>query len=434
MPQPNALPIVDSQKLAQSVIQNQKAITEEISNQVKEQTDDPVRQAQLRNSFAEIAGELHKTTRGDGVMATPRHKMGSVLQSFIAQKAADAGQVETIEDAPVVQFSDGDLLEWIKTGFVAVFEEQDKFPWKTAPDDPDTLKRDRGLLRVAVFGDWGTAAYGAPVIADSIRKDPDGFDMVIHLGDTYYSGQPEEIKKQLVDAFPYREDALNRSLNGNHDMYSGGKPYHDAILGGKFQQRATHFYVQNRDWVLVGLDTAYVDHDLPDEEVAWFSRILAQAGDRKVVLFSHHQPFSLLDQQGPNLVHKLEKFLNDRRIFAWYWGHEHRCVRYDQHPKWGLYGRCVGHGGFPYFRDILGPVAKEPTWKVLKGNGDSPGGAILDGPNPYVTEAPEGYGPHGYMSLEFFESQLREFFHRPDGVTIDTEGLTFAARAGGPVT
>jgi hypothetical protein len=426
------LPLVDSQKLAQSVIKNQKAIAEEIDNQVSKVTDDPVRQAQLRNSFAEVPGELHKTARGDGVMTTPRDDMASVLQSFIAQKATESDQVEDIENAPVVQFSDGDVVEWIKTGFIALFQgQQDKFEWKTAPDDPDPLKNDRGFIRVAVFGDWGTAAYGAPVIADSIRNDPNGFDIVLHLGDTYYSGQADEIQKQLVEVFPYRDDALNRSLNGNHDMYSGGKAYRDAILGGKFQQRETHFYVQNRDWVLVGLDTAYQDHDLKDEEVAWFSRIMAQAGERKVVLFSHHQPFSLLDQQGPNLVDKLRAYLNDRRIFAWYWGHEHRCVRYDQHPKWGLYGRCVGHGGFPYFRDILGPVADQPTWKVLKGNDDSPGGAILDGPNQYVKEAPEGYGPHGYMSLEFFEGQLREFFHRADGVTIDTEGLSVAAGAGG---
>ena len=434
MPQSNALPLVDAQKLAQSVIKNQNAIAEEISNQVKKQTDDPVRQAQLRNSFAEVAGELHKTTRGDGVMSTPRNQMGSVLQSFIAQKASESGKVETIEDAPVVEFSDGDVLEWIKAGFVAVFEGQKKFPWKTAPDDPDPLKTDRDFLRVAVFGDWGTGAYGAPVIADSIRRDANRFDIVLHLGDTYYSGQPEEIKKQLVEAFPYRDDALNRSLNGNHDMYSGGQPYYDAITGGKFQQRATHFYLQNRDWMLVGLDTAYVDHDMPPEEVAWFARVMARAGDRKVVLFSHHQPFSLLDQQGPHLVGKLKDYLNDRRIFAWYWGHEHRCVRYDQHPKWGVYGRCVGHGGFPYYRDILGPVADKPTWKVLKGNDNAPGGWILDGPNPYVKEAPEEYGPHGYMSLEFFEGQLREFFHQADGETIQTEALTFAAGAGGPVT
>jgi len=238
------------------------------------------------------------------------------------------------------------------------------------------------------------------------------------------------VQKQLVDAFPYRDDALNRSLNGNHEMYSGGKAYFDAILGGKFQQRATHFYVQNQDWVLVGLDTAYQEHDMPDEEVAWLQRVLDQAEERKVVLFSHHQPFSLLDAQGPNLVHKLQSVLESRRILAWYWGHEHRSVLYEQHPKWGLFGRCVGHGGFPYFRDTLGPVVKDLTWKVLRGDGDVPGASILDGPNQYVQQAPNLYGPHGYMSLVFDEGQMREFVHRPDGVTIQTKLLTAAPAAG----
>ena len=38
------------------------------------------------------------------------------------------------------------------------------------------------------------------------------------------------------------------------------------------------------------------------------------------------------------------------------------------------------------------------------------------------------------MSLEFFEGQLREFFHQADGEMTQTEALTFAAGADGPVT
>jgi hypothetical protein len=424
MPQPKTLPIVTADQIAREVLAHQQALADEIKSQAARVTDDPLRQAQLTNSFADVAGALQQSANGPRVMSTAPHAMASVLQSFIAQKAAESGDVDTTGDVAIVKFSDGDLLEYIKTGFLAVFEASNKYTWRTAPDDPDALKRDNRHLRIAVFGDWGTAAYGAPVIADSIRKDPDGFDIVLHLGDTYYSGQPDEIQKQLVEAFPYRDDALNRSLNGNHEMYSGGKAYHDAILGGRFQQRESHFYVQNQDWTLVGLDTAYQEADMPDDEVAWLKRILDQAGQRKVVLFSHHQPFSLLDSQNPNLVNKLETFLNARRIFAWYWGHEHRCVLYDQHPKWGVFGRCVGNGGFPYFRDTLGPVVQDLTFKHLRSDGDVPGGSILDGPNPYITADPAGYGPHGYMSLMFDEGQMREFVHRPDGVTIETKLLT----------
>jgi hypothetical protein len=430
MPNANSLPIVSSQQVAKSVVAKQQAIAEEIRNQANQATDDPLRRARLVNSFEEIAGELQKGAAPHQVLDTPRNAMASVLQSFIAQKAAESNQVDNTEDVPVVRFSDDDLLEWIKTGFIGLVDGQDKFPWKTAPDDPDPLFNTSRHLRIAVLGDWGTGAYGAPAIANSIQQDDANFDLVLHLGDTYYSGQPEEVDKQLVAGFPYRNNALNRSLNGNHEMYSGGKAYYNAVTAGRFQQRASHFYAQNQDWMLVGLDTAYIDHDMPDEEVAWFKRIMAQAGDRKVVLFSHHQPYSLLDQQGPNLIDKLKDFLNGRQIFAWYWGHEHRCVLYDQHPKWGVWGRCVGHGGFPYYRDHLGQPSQVLEWKKLghdDDNPDVPGGSILDGPNPYVTADPQGYGPHGYMSLMFDEGQMREFVHRPDGVTIYTKLLTAAA-------
>ena len=86
--------------------------------------------------------------------------MASVLQNFVVQKAVESGQIEMTDDGPVVKFSDDDILEWIKTGFIGLFEGQNKFEWRTAPDDPDPLKNDSRHRRIAVFGDWGTAAYG----------------------------------------------------------------------------------------------------------------------------------------------------------------------------------------------------------------------------------------------------------------------------------
>ncbi|MBI4903953.1 MAG: metallophosphoesterase [Acidobacteria bacterium] len=421
------LGIVTPQDIARSVTAQKGELQETVRQQANRLTKDPLRQARLNKAFQEIAGELQRHDNGDAVLSTSQHPMASVLQSFVQQKAAESGKIETTDEGPIVRFSDADLLEWIKTGFLIVFDSQDKFQWHTAPDDPDPwLKQDTTHLRIAAFGDWATGRYGAPLIADSIRNDPDGFDMVLHLGDVYYSGQPGEVQDLLIDAFPYRNDSLHRALNGNHEMYSGGKPYRDAIASGRFQQRETHFFVQNKWWTIVGLDTAYKDHDLMDEEVDWLKRILQQAGDRKIVLFSHHQPFSLLDSQGPKLVNKLKDILEARRILAWYWGHEHRCVLYDKHPKWGLFGRCIGHGGFPYFRDQLGPTVDKLTFKKVgpdKENG-VPGARILDGPNQHIPGAPKLYGPHGYASLVFDEHQLREFMHRPDGVTIETKLLT----------
>src|SRR5215471_18851559 len=171
MPNANSLPIVSSQQVAKSVVANQQAIAEEIRNQANKATDDPLRRARLVNSFEEIAGELQKGSAPHLVLDTPRNAMASVLQSFIAQKAAESNQVDTTDDVPVVKFSDDDLLEWIKTGFIGLVDGQDKFTWKTAPDDPDPLFNTSRHLRIAVFGDWGTGAYAAPVIANSIQQD-----------------------------------------------------------------------------------------------------------------------------------------------------------------------------------------------------------------------------------------------------------------------
>jgi hypothetical protein len=45
----------------------------------------------------------------------------------------------------------------------------------------------------------------------------------------------------------------------------------------------------------------------------------------KSFLFGHHQPFTLLDNNGcGNLLQILSEFLDAGKICAWYWGHERR--------------------------------------------------------------------------------------------------------------
>jgi hypothetical protein len=417
-----SVPIVTYEEIARAYETDKAAIDAEIRRQAASGALSQADADQLESSFAEALQELQQHSNGEGVMATAPHALASALQSLIAKKAAEAQQLEnTPSGIPQARFDNSDILNWIRTGLGSLFRK--RFDWVKAPADPDPLPRNGDSLRVAVFGDWGTGMYGAPVIADSIEKDPGVFDLVLHLGDVYYSGQPDEVRKQLVEAFPYRADAIHRALNGNHEMYSGGKAYIGSIQQPKFSQRASYFYVQNADWILAGLDTAYEDYSLTDDQVQWLTNLLAAAGNRKLVLFSHHQPFSLLDEQGPKLVAKLLPILSSGRVFAWYWGHEHRCVLYDRHPQWGVLGRCTGHGGFPYYRDDLGPKTDALTWKRVAANQNAPGAEVLDGPNPYVQEDPAKYGPHGYLTLEFEGATLRENIHSPDGTVIRTNTL-----------
>jgi hypothetical protein len=158
--------------------------------------------------------------------------------------------------------------------------------------------------------------------------------------------------------------------------------------------------------------------------VEWLTRIVSAAGDRKAVLFSHHQPFSLLDSQGPKLVEKLGRLLAAGKIFAWYWGHEHRCVLYDRHPAWGMHGRCIGHGGYPYFRDALGewPV-QDGVWRRHGAKNMVPGALILDAPNKYVAGEEDKYGANGYVTLEFEGAHVNEVIHEPDGTVLRQQEL-----------
>jgi hypothetical protein len=281
---------------------------------------------------------------------------------------------------------------------------------------------------VAIVGDWGTALYGAPKIAASIMAQKP-FDLLLHLGDVYYSGTEEEEKERFVDVWPFAAGAKSRTVNSNHEMYSGGFGFFKVALPA-FGQSASYFALENPHWLLVGLDTAYVDHDMDTEQVAWLNLVIRGVQEKnsgkpkKLALFSHQQPYSRLDSQGPKLQQALKHLLDSLAIHAWYWGHEHQCVIYDQHPQWGLFGRCLGHGGIPEPRKK--EVKEAPTeitvgdvmWKRMGPTEQSPGALVLDGPNVDVPGEEEKFVPNGYMTLEFNGPSLTERVFLASGAEI----------------
>ncbi len=350
-----------------------------------------------------------------GVMATAPDSLVSNLQTFMTTVMAPADN--RLQESPnktlEAKFDSHDILGWAGS-FFTWWKKLDPFDWQT----PGAPLRVPDRMRVALFGDWGTGLYGAPVVAGSIAKDGH-YQVVLHLGDVYYSGTDNEIQERFTDLWPKIPGAVSRGLNGNHEMYTGGTAYMKA-MNANFGQTSSYFALENDHWILACLDTAYKDHDLHGEQAAWVQH-LAKSSDKKLLLFSHHQPFSLLDKQGPELIKKLAPLFEDRRIYGWYWGHEHHCILYKPHALYGLRGRCVGHGGFPYFREkkILGSQApKTPEWKALEGKNLVPSARILDAENVYLDENPSDYGPNGYMTLEFDGDELFEIVHMPDGTPV----------------
>ncbi len=313
----------------------------------------------------------------------------------------------------------GDLIGWA----LSIMDHIGAKNWRPIIRPPDTTADALpNSGRMAILSDWGTGLYGAPASAASIERTG-GYEIVWHLGDVYYSGTQREIRSRFLDLWPTGAGKISRALNGNHEMYSGGYAYFDTLLP-EFCQPSSYFAFQNDHWIFVGLDTAHTEHDLDNEQVSWLMAVLRKAGSRKIVLFSHHQPYSRLDKQGPKLQEALKDLLQMRAITAWYWGHEHNCVVYDRHPTFGLLGRCIGNGGVPSpryseVRNALQYLESAGVrWMRIEPNDNAPGCLVLDGPNPYVVGEEERFGPHGYLTLEFDGERLTECIHLPDGIEI----------------
>jgi hypothetical protein len=361
-----------------------------------------------------------------GVFASADDRFASLLQSFVAEGAAAKGNVEEKAGGGLeAQFDEHDFLGW--TGSLLTWIKKLKpHQWQTAPSVPDQLPNS---LRVAVLGDWGSGLYGAPVCAASIQNDAKGYGLLLHLGDVYYSGTDSEIKSRFLNLWPKVPNAISRACNANHEMYTGGYAYFNSVLK-TFKQPASCFALQNDHWLLVGLDSAYKEWEFANDQIAWLQSLLKNAGDRRTILFTHHQLFSWADKTKGSMAAQLGELLTGKKLFAWYWGHEHRCMLFDRHPAWGIYGRCIGHSGFPYFTDkftdgsVVRPGPQDTNWRQVAAKNTMPGGLILQGPNLYVPEHEKEYGPNGYLTLEFDGTRLNEIVQAPDGSILYNQEVT----------
>jgi hypothetical protein len=238
---------------------------------------------------------------------------------------------------------------------------------------------------VALIGDWGTGTKEArDVLQQVARKNP---DVVIHLGDIYYSGTERETQENFLQVCNEVFDRKGGrpaiyTMSGNHDMYSGGVAYYNLLkqlnpapaFAVEQAQPASYFCLRSPGaWQFLAMDTGLHDHDpfhvldaapyLEAAETDWhLDKINAfhQAGGRTILL-SHHQLFSAYEPIGKlsgvtpeeaafnqNLLASFREVLQDGKIAAWFWGHEHNLCIYEPFGSLNK-GRCVGHGAIPVF-------------------------------------------------------------------------------------
>ena len=243
---------------------------------------------------------------------------------------------------------------------------------------------------VALFADWGTGEPTAVRVMEQIKKAAPTH--AIHMGDVYYAGTPGQAKKRFLDVIdqhgPSRQACRYFSLNANHDMYSGGYGYFDTILRG-FGQEASYFNLRNEHWQLIGIDSGYEEHGLKDPQKDWVAAQLSGGGGAKSIMVSHHQYFSSYEKGAYNraLHTKMGPMLG--QVFAWFWGHEHRCMIFGDHL--GIKARCIGHGAIP--EAVPFGARKFPDVPVIASD---------------ERESPQdpGMGVHGFALLRLAGSQM----------------------------
>jgi len=233
---------------------------------------------------------------------------------------------------------------------------------------PQTISMPNSV-QIAMAGDWGTGDWRTaanPAPSTDVRKHMAFLQphLTIHLGDVYYAGTSDQEKHLLVGLWP--KGSLGAlTLNSNHEMYSGAKPYFQEALGDSLfaiQQQRSFFALENDYWVVVGLDSAYYS----DAEGLYLDGALYQEGGpqlqldflrsqaakaKKVIVLTHHNGLTEDGSKPTTLWSQvMSAFPEGSAPAYWYWGHVHAAMVYQPRTQGSanVLCRCCGHGALPW--------------------------------------------------------------------------------------
>jgi len=391
---------------------------------------DKVDAAMLEGTFSHALDLLRHAEVARDVLSAPDHAFAAFLQSEVAALGEESGAAIT----PVAGTDAAELkYDNLDPGWILVVWEKfkNRLPRHFSPPQPPSIPDEIGADgAIALLGDWGTALYGAPPCSEAVTQLDDLLG-VVHLGDVYYAGTEKEEHRNLIDYWPAQlggdahPKVLSRACDSNHEMYSGGEGYFRVALPA-FRQTASAFSFMNEHWLFVGIDSACDHKGYFAKQKTWLTRLLAEhLGTRKLVLFSHHYPFSHFKEENLSLRAIVGDVLAQHQAFSWYWGHEHLLALYDAHPESGVLGRCVGHSGFPYKRPTISDSTAESLpdgsklWDVGE-QGPAPPARILDGPNKWIKGHESMFGPNGFMVLRLQGPDLLEEVRNAEGRVLKT--------------
>lgn len=225
-------------------------------------------------------------------------------------------------------------------------------------------------VQISLAGDWGTgdwrggtgAANPAPSTDVCSRIKLLQPDLSIHLGDVYYAGTDDQELHILTKGWPVGSIG-SLALNSNHEMYAGGDPYFQAIANAPFaiQRGCSYFALENKNWIIVGLDSAYYSDAEglyedgvifrpggPTDQLGFLEAQVAKG--KKIILLTHHNAVSQDGSTKSTLWNQvMSAFAADAGPAHWYWGHVHCGAVYHNltNGSAAVLCRCCGHGALP---------------------------------------------------------------------------------------
>jgi len=324
------------------------------------------------------------------------------------------------------------LIEFDKSDVVPYrhYESIDDF---VLPLEPMVDPSAGDALKIAFVADWATGTKLAKNVMRCIGEQKP--DVVIHLGDVYYSGTKDEMRDHFLSIVREYLPAETRVFNlaGNHDLYAGGEGYYWLI--DELGQPASYFCLRNEHWQILAigappevgepLSSQYKVPPIDPQEAEWHRHKLDTADGRKTVMLSHYQLFTASGNiartpenkpmaVNPVLLEAFDGHLGD--IDVWMWGHEHNLAAFD--PYIGLErGRCIGSGAMPVAL-MWKPYETLDTLALPDG---------VDGPpimNPDVRLGDDGdHYHHAFAVLEVNGKEGSMSYFQVPGVDGDAEAI-----------
>lgn len=413
----------DGQKPTQKELLKHPMVTAASDHAVKAVNNEPIAAEKLKLDY-----EPHRQM----LLSSLHHQLAE------AQLENDQTRVEALS-AATRKYSGGDISGWATclttyTQYMATYTGKYAYKdWTVAGND----QIDFGVIeyklpndaQVAIIGDWGTGMDDAIKLVENMI-DQHNPDVIIHLGDIYYSGTPEECQQNVVDVFNTVFESRTRvpvfTLPGNHDYYALGYGFFPMLeqlnaFDSTANQAASYFYLTTEDgmWNFQGMDTGLNDSDplnqfntfysgpwLQDTEIQWHVDKLSKSTGNTILL-SHHQLFSTADAiNGKLSSYRDTPYLNSyllsvfqpyfrNKVAAWIWGHEHNLALYAL-GQFGLQmGVCLGCSSYEEAESDDPYEQKYPQVSY-----ESPGNNELS-----ITD---GYYNHGYAIIDMSHSVVTD--------------------------